>query len=630
MEMLKLDMDIEADLGIDSIKRVEILSSIEEEIPSLSALPPEIIGQMKTLGQIVEYLLSTAESAVSAPKNKSLSNKNTDGYNEEPNALIDASQSPEAQPANAPSAACFPYVERKIVSLTTPARNRGNALPLPRNRKVFITDDGTGLARAIAGRLNQLDVETAVLNGHRLDAEDVQTAAGLVLIAADEQHTADFLKQAFVLTNQIAAGLLASGAEGGALLATITRLDGAFGFKGGGVTNPMQGGLAGLAKTAAHEWRQVSCHALDISPDWKDNAAVADAVVEELLFSGDSGVNEIGLEADARWIPTLEPASYPRGNLDIQPKEVIVISGGARGVTAAVAATLAQETKPTLVLMGRSPAPTPEPEWLAPLKDESIIKKAILEHDFNKQASPRELQKAYRTYLANREIRNNLDSMARTGADVHYHTVDIRDADQVKKVLAKVRSACGPIKGIIHGAGILEDRWIVDKTIEQFASVFDTKVKGLEALLAATRADPLKYLVLFSSVAARFGNGGQVDYAMANEVLNKMAQQESTIRPDCKVISVNWGPWDGGMVCTALKRKFHHDGISLISKDAGARCLLLEMSGGKNQPVEVVIGANVVPEPPKSGVCNMFQGPAQPTAEQETPVPVARQRLAVI
>jgi hypothetical protein len=88
------------------------------------------------------------------------------------------------------------------------------------------------------------------------------------------------------------------------------------------------------------------------------------------------------------------------------------------------------------------------------------------------------------------------------------------------------------------------------------------------------------------------GNSGQADYAIANEVLNKMAQIESVQRPDCRVISINWGPWDGGMVCAALKRKFESCGVGLIPMDAGAMCMIHEMKGDKNAPVEVVIGAD--------------------------------------
>ena len=56
VEMLALDMDIEADLGIDSIKRVEILATLEEKMPGLPAIPPDTLGTLKTLGQITAFL----------------------------------------------------------------------------------------------------------------------------------------------------------------------------------------------------------------------------------------------------------------------------------------------------------------------------------------------------------------------------------------------------------------------------------------------------------------------------------------------------------------------------------------------------------------------------------------------
>jgi len=177
---------------------------------------------------------------------------------------------------------------------------------------------------------------------------------------------------------------------------------------------------------------------------------------------------------------------------------------------------------------------------------------------------------------------------------VYYYAADLRNFETVKAIIGDIRTNHGPIAGIIHGAGVLEDRLIIDKTPEQFERVFDTKVRGLDNLLQTTRKDPLKYLVIFSSVAARLGNKGQVDYAMANEVLNKISQAESAQRPDCRVIAINWGPWDGGMVTAALKREFERKGIHLIPINDGAWCMLHEMMTDKNNPVEVVIGVEMI------------------------------------
>ncbi len=192
---------------------------------------------------------------------------------------------------------------------------------------------------------------------------------------------------------------------------------------------------------------------------------------------------------------------------------------------------------------------------MAGLNDTGAIKKAILANAFDgKPPAPRELEQVYRAHMSNREINATIEDLTQTGAQVEYLSLDVRNADQVQTALTTVRKTYGPIKGIIHGAGTLADQLITAKTLEQFNHVFDTKVVGLHALLSATRDDDLRQIVLFSSVAARTGNRGQVDYAMSNEVLNKVAWQEARRRPQCKVTSINWGPWDGGMVTSALEK----------------------------------------------------------------------------
>jgi hypothetical protein len=185
--------------------------------------------------------------------------------------------------------------------------------------------------------------------------------------------------------------------------------------------------------------------------------------------------------------------------------------------------------------------------------------------------------------------------------------------------LDNIRKNYGPICGVIHGAGILEDRFIKDKTLDQFSRVFDTKVKGLNVLMEATAKDKLKYIVLFSSVAARMGNKGQVDYAMANEVLNKIAQQEAASRKNCRVISINWGPWDGGMVTPSLKKEFARMNISLIPIKAGALGMLYEMMGDRTHPAEVVIGATITKENPQSD-----SAASSPASEKKIQPPAKR------
>ena len=75
---------------------------------------------------------------------------------------------------------------------------------------------------------------------------------------------------------------------------------------------------------------------------------------------------------------------------------------------------------------------------------------------------------------------------------------------------------------------------------------------------------------------------------MANEVLNKMAVREALRRPSCRVKSINWGPWDGGMVTPGLKSLFEQEGVGVIPLQAGAEFLLDELSADQD-PVEVMV-----------------------------------------
>jgi NAD(P)-dependent dehydrogenase (short-subunit alcohol dehydrogenase family) len=416
----------------------------------------------------------------------------------------------------------------------------------------------------------------------------------LVLLAPDSGGDDATIKDAFRLLRQAGPGLRQAGRDGGAVLATVARLDGAFGTRGlAPQAGPVAGGLAGLAKTAGHEWPEVACKAIDLDPAFAvaDEGRAAEAIVDEMLRRGPV---EVGLTRDGRSTLELSPAPLDRDGRTppLGRGDVVVITGGARGITAEVAVALAGAFRPTIVLLGRSPAPAPEPDWLAALDDEAAIKRALAARA-NGHATPQAIGEQFRRLAAGREIARNLGRIEAAGAKVVYRAVDVRDHAAVRACLDAIRAEHGPVRGLFHGAGVLADRRIEDQADEQFATVYDTKVAGLRGLLDAlgtgTDADSLRVLVLFSSSTARFGRTGQVAYAAANEVLNKWARREARTRPGCRVVSVNWGPWDGGMVTAALKPLFEAEGVALIPALAGARYLVDEIQGGTVGPVEVLI-----------------------------------------
>lgn len=580
-EMLELDMAMDADLGIDSIKRVEILSALQERLPEAPAVKPEHLGTLITLRHIAAFLAGGRDGEPPRPVDTA-----TSALPPRP----PGGEEGKAQPAPSPVGE---LLERSILHAVPlrPAAPRP-ALALPPDAEIWVTADDRAFAGAVEHELRKRGHRLRLLPCAAAVSEPLpQALRGLVLIAPPVPSD-EFLANALLALRHVAPGLRRAGKDGGALLATVARLDGAFGLHGfdEGV-DPVAAGLAGFAKTAGHEWPEVTCRAFDVSRDWAE-PGVAAALVEELLHAGPP---EVGLSRGGRveLELTREPTPTPTAEPPLYPGDVVVISGGARGVTAEAAVALARAFRPTLVLLGRSPEPQPEPASLAPCLTEADLKRELAAR--SPGASPREIGEQCRQILAAREVRQTRARLEAIGASVLYRSVDIRDSASLARVLEQVRREAGPIRVVVHGAGVLADALIADKTAEQFDRVYGTKVNGLRALLAATAGDDLRALVLFSSTTGRFGRVGQADYAAANEVLNKLAQREARRRPGCRVVAVNWGPWDGGMVTPALRKVFEAEGVGLIAPAAGADFLVRELSAPPGGPVEVVVVAGGLP-----------------------------------
>jgi NAD(P)-dependent dehydrogenase (short-subunit alcohol dehydrogenase family) len=163
----------------------------------------------------------------------------------------------------------------------------------------------------------------------------------------------------------------------------------------------------------------------------------------------------------------------------------------------------------------------------------------------------------------------------------------VQDAEPV---IADIVARFGRLDGVIHGAGVLDDRLIADKTLESFARVYDTKVNGARALEAALRHNP-RFMVLFGSISGVEGNRGQADYAAANDTLDRLARFWAT-QSDTHVVSVDWGPWAGAGMAAGLAEEYGRRGITLIDPTEGVTCLLDEIAAGDQvQVVYQCLGA---------------------------------------
>jgi NAD(P)-dependent dehydrogenase (short-subunit alcohol dehydrogenase family) len=282
------------------------------------------------------------------------------------------------------------------------------------------------------------------------------------------------------------------------------------------------------------------------------------------------------------------------------PDWVVLVTGGARGITAEVACALAERYRPTLLLVGRSPLPAPEePAATRELTAPPAIKAALLEQmkQAGQAVSVAAVENAYQRLARDREIRANLARVRQAGGTVRYHEADVRDEAAMRALVEGVYAEYGRLDGVIHGAGVIEDKLVEDKTPASFDRVFDTKTESAFVLARVLRPASLRFLAFFGSASAPFGNRGQSDYAAANDVLNKLAARLDREWP-ARVVTLSWGPWlKTGMVGPELQKEFARRGIELISIPAGCRLFDQELRHGGEPEVILAGGAWSAPQP---------------------------------
>lgn len=271
---------------------------------------------------------------------------------------------------------------------------------------------------------------------------------------------------------------------------------------------------------------------------------------------------------------------------DVRADDVFVVTGGARGITALCVTELAASRPGGYILLGRTEL-AEEPEWAAGVADAdlraAVIAAARAEGN---RPTPRDIEQRYAGLAAQREIRATLAGLTAEGATVRYVAVDVTDADAVSAALAGQR-----VTGVIHGAGVLADAFLADKTPEQIERVLAPKLGGLSAVLGAVDTDKLRHLVLFTSVAGLLGNAGQADYAAANEALARFAASWKHRHPGQHVVAIDWGAWDAGMVTPSVRAALSARGVPLLDPATGARAFAEQFGDGHRAQARVLIGA---------------------------------------
>jgi malonyl CoA-acyl carrier protein transacylase len=309
-----------------------------------------------------------------------------------------------------------------------------------------------------------------------------------------------------------------------ATLVAVTNLGGDFGFSGH-IGNAEGGGLSGLLKAIRREFPDIRVKIIDVSRE-ESQERLAEEILRELGAA--SREAEIGYCLGKRFvIRALPRPAKPRMPVSITRGGVWIVTGGGRGITAFVARALVEAFDLKLHVLGRN-------------------------------------------------------SATRLEYPAVYHSCDISDAVALQSTIDKIRQNSGPIRGILHGAGVEVAARFERKEVDNVRATIASKAYGAMHLMRLTQPDPVEAFLAFGSISGRFGGFGQSDYSLAGDMLAKLIQRFRAERPDCASIAFHWPAWDaiGMAMRPESRRALELAGQRFMSPQEGLDHLFAELNAG--------------------------------------------------
>ena len=327
------------------------------------------------------------------------------------------------------------------------------------------------------------------------------------------------------------------------------------------------GYFSGLFKCLSIEHSHCNFKVIDLDP--LTNVSInTENIINEIKYAGRV---EVGYRNNERFIFEVSKVPFNDNKNSAFPAEnsVILVFGGARGITAECLKHV-KSTNCNFILVGRSYDTDYPSEFDKYDTFEEVKKALIIKYSGTNKITPSELNSKCRGILRQKEINANISSLSSGGCNVEYMSADVTDLQQLKMVIETVYARYKRIDGVIHAAGLLKDKLFLDQSTDSFELVYKTKVTILEALTKFININKLSLIIFFSSVAGRFGNAGQSDYAAANETITRFSYYAKHLNSKLSVNSIHWGPWDTtGMASEAVKEKFRKQGIIPIPVNIG-------------------------------------------------------------
>ncbi len=493
LESIDLNLKLLDDLNLDSIKAGELIATATKKFGVAGQLQPSSLANV-TLKQIAEEIDKTISGDLTV-------------INDNPKAEIETLSnnnkiSLDSNPAKSTTSTwvrnfAIAYVEQKI-----PQRNKDWS----QAKVLIIIEAANSIANAVAEQLGNL--------GARVDRITYEEINDLIATANYSDYLA-FLPQTssslplFLMVKRLKSIVTASKNSFTPNIAYIQFGCGYFGARskrkgtrelgeGEQATSPEVCCAAAFARSLHLERSDLRVRVIDLATEIEPNDAAQLAIAE---LAGNEAIVTVGYNADKRRLipqPRLQqPVNYQNRDISWSEQDVILVTGGAKGITAECALALAQSIKVKMAIVGRSP--------------QSKVARTL--ERFPKQDL------------------------------IRYYTCDITDADAVSQLMTTITAELGTVTGVIHGVGVNQPRRVEEVSVEAAVEEVSPKLLGAYNLLQSLAANPPKLFIAFSSIIGVTGMPGNAWYGFSNESLAILLRQFNRHHPETQTLSLAYSVW---------------------------------------------------------------------------------------
>ncbi|MFN3824350.1 MAG: type I polyketide synthase [Pseudorhodobacter sp.] len=332
------------------------------------------------------------------------------------------------------------------------------------------------------------------------------------------------VEQGFYSLMFLAQALAGENLPGPVHLTAVT--NGAVRVREEALTHPEKATVAGPLRVIPHELPGMTAAQIDlVLPEAPrrgraDFAPLALQLIEDLLSPPANAL--VALRGARRLERGVTPVALPEGALDLAQGSTVLVTGGFGGIGLTLAEDMIRRHRAKIALIARRPLP-PRDDWEAEITGQGPAARRILA----------------------------LQRLEALGGEVIVLAADVCDRSEMAEAVAQATARLGPVRVVIHAAGVVDDGPLLSKTPASVEEVLAPKLHGTQVLDSLFPDGAIDLMVLFSSTSTLTGPAGQVDYVAANEYMN--AYSQSRTGGKTRVVALNWGIWQGvGMAAEAL------------------------------------------------------------------------------